>query len=155
MLGTDKAGSDPVARVLGLLLSNAAAWDRLSPDDHGMLAQSAPPYGPLFSWFEAQYHEHGAQPWAALREALRGHAFEAAASAEVDYVLLGASPDTELDLFDAAMDQLRSDALKRHSQALTQAAAHDRSALDQLREVNARLHEVTERIKARQTAQPV
>ena len=26
--------------------------------------------GALFAWLDSQHHEHGAQPWSALREAL-------------------------------------------------------------------------------------
>jgi DNA primase len=155
MLGTGRAGTDSVARALGLLLTNTSTWDRLSLDDHSLLAQSPPPYGPLFNWLEAQHMEYGAQPWAALSEALRGHPFESAARAEVDYVLLGANADTEIDLFDAAMDQIRKVALEQKSRDLTQLAAHDNKALSQLREVNALLAEVQLRIKSRQSGPPV
>ncbi len=155
MLGTARAGSDPAARMLGLLFTNSAAWDRLSSDDHHLLARSAAPFGALFSWFEMQLHEHGAQSWAVLREALRGHPHEPAVVAEVDYVLLGANPETENELLDAAMDQLRIEDLRRESQALSVSAATDKTALDRLREVNARWHEVNERIKARSAGHPV
>mgnify|MGYP006196812095 CR=1 FL=1 len=56
---------------MGLLLANAQAWDRLSADDHSLLAHLPAPHGAVFAWLEAQLHEHGPQPWAALREALR------------------------------------------------------------------------------------
>ena len=141
--------------MLGLLFTNAAAWDRLSSEDHQLLARSAAPFGPLFIWFEMQFHEHGAQSWAVLREALRGHPHESAVIAEVDYVLLGANPETENELLDGAIDQLRSEELKRESHALSVSAATDRTALERLRAVNARLLEVNERIKARSASHPV
>lgn len=70
-------------RALGLLLGEPTLWETLSADDHAMLAHLPAPHGPLFAWLEAQWHEHGAQPWAVLREALRGHPDEAFASAQV------------------------------------------------------------------------
>jgi len=70
-------------RALGLLLGEPTLWEALSADDHAMLAHLPPPHGPLFAWLESQWHEHGAQPWAVLREALRGHQDEAFASAQV------------------------------------------------------------------------
>jgi len=66
-------------RVARIVLSHPKAWDWLSADDHHLLAQQVPPYAELFTWLEGQWLEHGAQPWAALREALRGHSFEALA----------------------------------------------------------------------------
>ncbi len=56
-----------------LLLSHMAALQGLSGEDHTMLCQLPAPHGPLFVWLESQMHEHGAQPWGALREGLRGH----------------------------------------------------------------------------------
>jgi DNA primase len=52
------------------------AWDWLSADDHHLLGHLPAPHGPLFAWLEGQWHEHGPQPWAALREALRAQPFE-------------------------------------------------------------------------------
>ena len=66
-------------RVARIVLSHPKAWDWLSADDHHLLAQQDPPYAALFTWLEGQWLEHGAQPWAALREALRGQSFEALA----------------------------------------------------------------------------
>ena len=80
--------SDHAAR---LLLSHAAFLDTLSHEDNALLCEQAAPYGPLFSWVETQFHEHGAQPWAVLREALRGHPCEAVA----DRIMTGAHAQTE------------------------------------------------------------
>lgn len=66
-------------RVARIVLTNAQAWDWLSADDHHLLGHEPPPHGPLFAWLETQWHEHGPQPWAALREALRDQPFEALA----------------------------------------------------------------------------
>jgi len=68
--------ADRVARVV---LAASQAWDWLSADDHQLLAQQPAPHGALFAWLEGQWLEHGPQPWAAVREALRGQPFEALA----------------------------------------------------------------------------
>ncbi|MDZ4145440.1 MAG: DNA primase [Burkholderiales bacterium] len=54
-----------------LLLTNMAAWDSLSAEDHTLLCGLQPPHGALLTWLETQLHEHGPQPWSALREGLR------------------------------------------------------------------------------------
>ena len=59
-----------------MLLGDMAALEVLSAEDHTMLCELPPPHGPLFVWLESQLHEHGPQPWVALREGLRGHAEE-------------------------------------------------------------------------------
>jgi DNA primase len=59
-----------------ILLGDMAALEVLSAEDHTMLCELPPPHGPLFVWLESQLHEHGPQPWVALREGLRGHAEE-------------------------------------------------------------------------------
>jgi DNA primase len=53
-----------------------AALEILSAEDHAMLCGLAAPHGNLFVWLESQLHEHGPQPWGALREGLRGHESE-------------------------------------------------------------------------------
>jgi DNA primase len=55
-----------------LLLSATSLWDAMSHDDHAMLCEQPAPAGALFVWLEGQLHEHGALPWGALREGLRG-----------------------------------------------------------------------------------
>ncbi|PIT77328.1 DNA primase [Limnohabitans sp. JirII-29] len=65
--------ADHAARVL---LSDMSIWEDLSSEDHNLLCDLAPPHGPLFAWLDHQHHEHGSQPWGALREGLRGHESE-------------------------------------------------------------------------------
>ena len=65
--------ADHASRVL---LDHMAALDGLSAEDHAMLCELPAPHGPLFVWLESQLHEHGPQPWVALREGLRGHEAE-------------------------------------------------------------------------------
>ena len=60
-------------RVLRLVLTDPQSWDKLSSEEHALLCELPAPHGPLFVWLESQLHEHGPQPWAALREGLREH----------------------------------------------------------------------------------
>ena len=60
-------------RVLRLMLTEPQSWDKLSGEEHVLLSELPAPHGPLFVWLESQLHEHGPQPWAALREGLREH----------------------------------------------------------------------------------
>ncbi len=78
---TPKGWLDKADRVARLVLGTPEAWDWLTAEDHHLLAQEPDPHGSLFAWLEGQWHEHGAQPWAALREALRGQPFEGLALA--------------------------------------------------------------------------
>ena len=80
-------------RVLRLLLTEADSWDRLSSEEHLLLCALPAPHGPLFTWLESQLHEHGPQPWAALREALRGHPCEKHAMTQLAQVHEGIESD--------------------------------------------------------------
>ena len=71
--GTPNSQADNAVRIL---LDDTSFWDTLSHDDHAMLCELQAPYGDLFIWLEAQLHDHGAMPWIALREGLKGHALE-------------------------------------------------------------------------------
>ena len=139
MLGRQTASKSRTDRAVGLLLANAAAWDSLSADDHAMLAHLPAPHGPVFAWLEAQLHEHGPQPWAALREGLRGEAFEAYVCAEVEQATIAADSASELEELAGVMDLLRRDELMRQSQALSLQATTDPEARERLREINERI----------------
>ncbi len=64
------ARADIAAR---LLLANMAQWELLSSELHSLLCALPGLHGQLFGWLDGQMHEHGVQPWAALREGLREH----------------------------------------------------------------------------------
>jgi len=64
-----------------ILFSHPDAWDWLTPEDHQLLSNLPEPMGPLLRWAEGQWHEHGAQPWAVLQQALHGQSFEPMANA--------------------------------------------------------------------------
>ena len=148
MLGRQTASKSRVDRAVGLLLANAAAWDSLSADDHTLLAHMPAPHGPVFAWLETQLHEHGAQPWAALREALRGEPFENYVCAEVEQATVAADSESELGELAGVMDLLRRDELMRLSLALSQQAETDPEARERLRAIN-------ERIKALKPGHPL
>ena len=66
-------------RVARIVLTQPEAWDWLSAEDHQLLAQSPSRMGRCSPGWSGRGIEHGPQPWAALREALRGQPFEALA----------------------------------------------------------------------------
>lgn len=88
-----RAPAGRTTRALQIVLTEPAAWERLSQSDHALLCDLPAPLGPLFTWLTGQHLDHGPQPWSALREALRGHAQEALAVQLVDSV----PPDIESD----------------------------------------------------------
>ncbi|TSE23850.1 hypothetical protein Tsedi_02100 [Tepidimonas sediminis] len=128
------------------MLTTPEAWEWLTADDHALLAQEPPPLGSLFAWLEAQWLEHGPQPWAALREGLRGQPFEALAVALHDSTLAlqeGAPPDDEQARADLRRElrellrRLRIEHLKAQETALLARSASDPAALAQYRRVQA------------------
>ena len=80
-------------RVLRMLLTEPQSWDLLNVEEHHLLCALPAPHGSLFTWFENQLHDHGAQPWAALREGLRGHAYESHAVAQLSQIPEGIEGD--------------------------------------------------------------
>ncbi|WP_137921576.1 DNA primase [Hydrogenophaga sp. 2FB] len=140
MLGTRHVGGSRADRAVGLLLTNASAWDTLSADDHALLAHLDAPHGPVFSWLEAQLHEHGHQPWAAMREALRGHEHESFVCGQVEQVIMGDEPDTELSELADIMHRLRRDGLEAQARQLAQRVAlGDTAAMDEYKRVRDQL----------------
>jgi len=129
--------ADHAARVL---LGHLAAWDLFSAEDHAMLCQLPAPHGPLFVWLEHQLHEHGPQPWGALREGLRDHACEEMALRVMADPQL-ASIDDQKDAADELRNLLRRmlvEHLKAQETLAIQAASDDPAALARYRELQAR-----------------
>jgi DNA primase len=140
MLGSRTAVASRADRAVGLLLANSQAWDSLTSDDHSLLAHLSAPHGPVVAWLEAQFHEHGPQAWAALREALRGHENEVWACAQVEQVLLGNDADAELTELAGIMQLLREDDLKAQADQLARRVQEgDSSAYEEFKLVNARI----------------
>ena len=135
MLGSQRAGVTAADRAIGLLLANAAAWDSLSADDHAMLAHMAAPHGPLMGWLEAQLHEHGPQPWAALREGLRGHPHEAFGIQQGDLAAETLDDEAETVETEEVMMRLRIEHLKAQESEAIARSSEDPSQLQRYREL--------------------
>ncbi|MHB1199587.1 MAG: DNA primase [Polaromonas sp.] len=120
-------------RVLRLLLTDPHSWDRLSTEEHHLLLALPAPHGPLFAWLESQLHEHGPQPWAALREGLRGHAQEHYAVAQMAQILEGVESDW--NEMRGILDQLLDLKLEGEKADLAARAATDPAAFQRLREL--------------------
>jgi len=105
------------ARALQIVMTEPAAWEALSAADHQLLCDLPSPHGPLFTWLDGQFLDFGSQPWSALREALRGHEFEAVAVAEVNKV----PPEIESDPAELR-NILNLEKRARHAAAMQRAA---------------------------------
>ena len=120
-------------RVLRLLLTEPQTWDLLTAEEHHLLCALPVPHGPLFAWLENQLHDHGAQPWAALREGLRGHAQEAHAVAQLSQIPDGIEVDwTEVRNI---IDQLVKLKRQQEMKELALRAATDPQALQRYKEL--------------------
>ena len=120
-------------RVLRLLLTEPQGWDRLSSEEHELLLALPAPHGPLFGWLESQLHEHGPQPWAVLREGLRGHAHEQHALVQFAEILEG----VDYDWGETRRILLQLQQQKRDSEIaeLAARAPHEPAVLERLREL--------------------
>ena len=124
-------------RVLRLLLTEAQSWDKLSAEEHALLCSLPAPHGPLFAWLESQLHDHGPQPWAALREGLRGHAFEGHATAQLAQIPEGIESDwSEVR---SILAQLLKLSQQRELNELAQRAATDPLAMQRYKALSAQL----------------
>ena len=128
-------------RVLRLLLTEPQSWDRLSGDEHVLLSGLPAPHGPLFAWLESQLHEHGPQPWAALREGLRGHPDENHAIAQISQIPQGIEGDW--DEVKSILGQLLKLQRQREMKDLAARADTDPAALQRYRELVASLKKTT------------
>jgi DNA primase len=130
-------------RIARIVLANTQALDWLTHDDHNLLGQEPEPHGPLFAWLEGQWHEHGPQPWAALREGLRGQPFEAACLQLMQADIQPQAGETEADPAEQQHElqelvrRLRIDTLKTRETELIQASSTDPAALERYRAVHA------------------
>ena len=133
-----------------LLLSHAAAWDKLTNEDHAMLCELPGPHGALFAWLESQLHENGPQPWGLLSAHLRELPFEPLAAkvmARPDAGPAAAAPETSTNPGEELAQELRNlldlmliDRLKSQMNALVEAVtAGDAEALKQYQDLAQRL----------------
>jgi DNA primase len=145
-----------------LLLGNQALWDALSNEDHGLLCELPSPHGALFVWLESQLHEHGVQPWAALREGLREHEAESLAHRIMAEAVAPPRDETDADAAAAAateareamaelrdlLDRMLVERLKAQETEAIAAAATDPAALQRYRELQARRRELEANLTA-------
>ena len=105
-----------------------------------MLCELPAPHGALFVWLEGQLHEHGNQPWVALREGLRGLELEDLATRlmgnhELEAPQLAHESSHELRQL---LDRMLVERLKAQETEAIEAARRDPSALVRYREIQAR-----------------
>ncbi|WP_431512232.1 DNA primase [Variovorax sp. DAIF25] len=152
--------SQPLSRpdiAVRLLLANMAQWEPLSHEVHLMLCELPGPHGALFTWLDSQLHEHGAQPWAALREGMRGQEFEALADKLMTASEGGAPADPEASendlLAEAArelgsvLDFMLDDRLKFQQSEAIAAVGKDPKALERYKALEARRLELRARMR--------
>ena len=133
----------PVSRAdhaARLLLSHMDFLDELSHEDHATLCAMGEPHGPLFTWLESQFHEHGAQPWAVLRESLRDTACENLAVR----LMTGAHAQAEGETRElrqelrGLLNRMLAEQLRAQETMALAAAQSDPAALQRYRELQAR-----------------
>lgn len=118
-----------------LLLSHMGFLEELTHDDHAALCAQPAPHGPLFTWLEGQFHEHGPLAWAVLREGLREHECEELAVK----VMTGAHAQTEGELAELRLElrdllnRMLIEDIKEQQKVLVLQAAKDPSALERYR----------------------
>lgn len=163
----DKAAPPPATRgrtlPLGrpdvaarLLLSNMGEWETLSHELHGLLCDLPGAHGPLFAWLDSQLHEHGAQPWAALREGLRGMPFENLAErvmtgpdgAPVDATAADTGTADAVAELRNVLDYMLDDRLKAQESEAIAAAGSDPHAIERYRALQARRRELQMRLQS-------
>jgi DNA primase len=120
-------------RVLRLMLTEPASWDRLSGEEHALLCELPAPHGPLFVWLESQLHEHGPLPWAALREGLREHPNEKHAIVQISQIPEGIEGDW--NEVRSILDQLVKLRRQQELKELATRAAADPEAMKRYREL--------------------
>jgi DNA primase len=79
-----KPVAQPADRIAWMLLLESGWWETLSAGDHAALCALPGWHGELFRFLDRETAEHGARPWAALRERIAGEAWAPAALAVVD-----------------------------------------------------------------------
>jgi DNA primase len=95
----------PHDRVAWMLLLESSWWEQLSAADHALLCALPGWHGEAFRFIDRTSAEHGAQPWAALRERLTDEAWSVAALALIDAEDPAIEPS--LDDLHSSMAQLR------------------------------------------------
>jgi DNA primase len=137
-----------------LALTRMDLWEALSQEDHAMLSALPPPHGALFLWLDAQFHEHGALPWGALREELGGCDFEALAVRLMAGALAAApasatpedAGETRRELKDV-ITRMHLDRVEELQSQIADLASTDPAARERLRSLNARHSDLRKSLK--------
>jgi DNA primase len=124
-------------RALQILFADMSQWGGLSQHQHKMLMDLPAPHGVLLAWLDQQWHEHGVQPLAALREGLRDHDHEATLMSLID----DAPPDMDNDAgeLQSILNGLEKVQLAAQIDELTRRMGSDPAAYAQIKQLNARL----------------
>jgi DNA primase len=130
--------------IARLALRNSAAWDLLTAQDHELLCSLEGPVGDLFAWLETSFHEHGAQPWAALAAGIEGTSFSSLAAGLMAYDNLQPSgrvvEDTETpeDDLKRTMTRLHLGVIEEEISAANQLPMSDPNRVERLKELSRR-----------------
>lgn len=140
---TTVSGRKPASRAdhaARILLDNMAALESLTSEDHALLCRLDAPQGPLFAWMEAQYQEHGPQPWVALRAGLHGHESELYATQIMTGQELTGDDDAAEALKELRrlLNRMLIEQLKIDETLAIEASKSDPTALNRYRELQAR-----------------
>ena len=148
--GRRPAPKGPEDRVVQMLFGQPDWWHQLTAHEHEALHQLRDPHGPAIAWLERDLTEHGARPWAVIREALQHDETAPHAVRE----LIGADPDFEtcLDDLHSCLGTLMLAQLNRQLQALAERPASGpayftelRALTDQRKALNERLQSLRQR----------
>jgi DNA primase len=139
-LASSRLPASRADHAVRILLDNMAALEGLSAEDHGLLCGLEAPHGPLFVWLESQYHEHGAQPWVALKEGLQGHDSEAFALKLMSGHELGVADDAVEATSELRhlLNRMLIEQLKIDETLAIEASKTDPQALQRYRELQTR-----------------
>jgi DNA primase len=136
----------PEDHVVQMLFGQPAWWHEISAEAHDLLHKLPAPHGTLVAWLERELAEHGARPWAVVREAVSE---DETLGAELRRLADGdADPDATLDTLLRAVDQLLEADLKAQCKRLEVAAETDPVARKQFVETFRHWNEVKNRLRA-------
>ena len=123
-----------------ILLGDMAALEILSAEDHAMLCELPAPHGPLFVWLESQLHEHGPQPWVALREGLHEQEGEELALRLMSNDDLGSEDEAAESAAELRnlLDRMLIERIKNQQNEAILASKADPTALQHYRELQVR-----------------